>query len=60
MKAKSRTEDQLLPYETIEAATNGDITAINSVLANFEVYIATLATRSATSTAVRASASTRN
>ena len=45
MKAKSRTEDQLLPYETIEAATNGDITAINSVLAHFEGYIATLATR---------------
>ena len=39
MKAKSRTEDQLLPYETIEAATNGDITAINSVLAHFEGYI---------------------
>ena len=45
MKAKSRTEDQLLPYETIEAATNGDITAINSVLAHFEGYIAALATR---------------
>lgn len=45
MKATSRTENQLLPYETIEAATNGDITAINSVLAHFEGYIATLATR---------------
>ncbi len=45
MKAKSRSEDQLLPYETIEAATRGDITAINSVLAHFEGYIATLATR---------------
>lgn len=45
MKAKSRTEDQLLPYETIEAATNGDIAAIDSVLAHFEGYIATLATR---------------
>lgn len=45
MKVRSRSEDQLLPYETIEAATRGDITAINSVLAHFEGYIATLATR---------------
>lgn len=45
MKTMPRSEDQLLPYETIEAATRGDITAINSVLAHFEGYIATLATR---------------
>lgn len=45
MKQKPRGEDQLLPFETIEAATRGDITAINSVLAHFEGYIATLATR---------------
>lgn len=45
MKVTSRNENQLLPYETIEAATRGDITAINSVLAHFEGYIATLATR---------------
>ena len=45
MNAKSRSEDHLLPFETIEAATNGDITAINSVLAHFEGYIVTLATR---------------
>lgn len=45
MSAKPRSEDQLLPYETIEAATHGDIAAINSVLAHFEGYIATLATR---------------
>lgn len=45
MKAKFRSEDQLLPFETIEAAANGDIAAINSVLAHFEGYIATLATR---------------
>lgn len=45
MKATSRNENQLLPYETIEAATRGDITAINSVLAHFDGYIATLATR---------------
>lgn len=44
MKATSRNENQLLPYETIEAATRGDITAINSVLAHFDGYIATLAT----------------
>ena len=45
MRPKPRGEDQLLPFETIEAATRGDITAINSVLADFEGYIATLATR---------------
>ena len=45
MKDKPRTEDQLLPYNIIEAATRGDITAINSVLAHFEGYIAALATR---------------
>ena len=45
MTQKPRGEDQLLPFETIEAATRGDITAINSVLAHFEGYIATLATR---------------
>ena len=45
MKATSRNENQLLPYETIEAATRGDITAINSVLAHFDGDIATLATR---------------
>ena len=45
MKDKPRTEDQLLPYDIIEAATRGDITAINSVLAHFEGYIAALATR---------------
>lgn len=45
MKPRSRSEDQLLPYETIEAATHWDIAAINSVLAHFEGYIATLATR---------------
>lgn len=45
MKARFRSEDQLLPFETIEAAANEDIAAINSVLAHFEGYIATLATR---------------
>nr|WP_325246608.1 helix-turn-helix domain-containing protein [uncultured Oscillibacter sp.] len=45
MRPKPRGEDQLLPFETIEAATRGDITAINSVLAHFEGYIAKLATR---------------
>ena len=45
MKARFRSENQLLPFETIEAAANGDIAAINSVLAHFEGYIATLATR---------------
>lgn len=45
MKPTPRREDQLLPFETIEAATRGDITAINAVLAHFEGYIAKLATR---------------
>ena len=45
MKDKPRTEDQLLPYDIIEAATNGDIAAIDSVLAHFEGYIAALDTR---------------
>ena len=45
MKAKPRPETQLLPFEIIEAATNGDVSAINSVLAHFEGYITALATR---------------
>ena len=45
MKSTNRSEDQLLPFETIEAAAAGDITALSSVLAHFEGYIAALATR---------------
>ena len=45
MKLKRRSEDQLLPFETIEAATQGDAIALTSVLEHFEGYIATLATR---------------
>ena len=45
MKKICRSEDQLLPFETIEAAVSGDIIAINSVLTHFEGYITTLATR---------------
>lgn len=45
MGQKRRGENQLLPFETIEAAIQGDITAINSVLAHFEGYITKLSTR---------------
>lgn len=45
MKGKTRPEDRLLPYKTIETAIHGDVAAINSVLAHFEGYIAALATR---------------
>ena len=36
---------RLLPYPLIEAAANGDITAINKVLKHYEGYIIALSTR---------------
>lgn len=61
MKARFRSENQLLPFETVEAAANGDIAAINSVLAHFEGYIQRWPrARSMMSMAARASTSTRN
>lgn len=45
MKPKTRSEENLLPFHIIEAATQGDVTALNSVLEHFEGYIAALATR---------------
>ena len=45
MKPKTRSEDQLLPFHMIEAATRGDVTALNAVLEHFGGYIAALATR---------------
>lgn len=43
-KAKNR-EYPLLPFPVIEAATSGDIDAINVVLKHYEPYIAALSTR---------------
>ncbi len=36
---------RLLPYDTIVAATKGDVDAINTVLKHFESYIIVLSTR---------------
>ena len=36
---------RLLPFSIIEAASKGDIEAINAVLFHYDGYIATLATR---------------
>ena len=38
-------KSRLLPFEVIEAATNGDIEALNKVRKHFEGYIRALATR---------------
>jgi hypothetical protein len=39
------TEGRLLPFRTIEAATKGDVSAINKVLKHFEGYITALSLR---------------
>lgn len=36
---------RLLPYPIIEAATQGNVSAINAVLKHYDSYIATLSTR---------------
>ncbi len=41
----TKSASSLLPYITIEAATSGDVDAINAVLKHYERYIAALATR---------------
>ena len=41
----NRLESSLLPYSTIEAASSGNVDAINAVLRHYERYIAALATR---------------
>jgi hypothetical protein len=38
-------KNKLLPFALIEAATTGNVTAINAVLKHFEQYINALATR---------------
>ncbi len=41
----TKSASSLLPYMIIEAATSGDVDAINAVLKHYERYIAALATR---------------
>jgi hypothetical protein len=41
----TKSASSLLPYTTIEAATAGDVDAINAVLKHYERYIAALSTR---------------
>ena len=41
----NKAASSLLPYSTIEAATCGNVDAINAVLRHYERYIAVLATR---------------
>ena len=43
--AKTSKCSKLLPYHIIEAATSGDVEAINEVLKHYEGYIADLSTR---------------
>lgn len=46
MSKKSRKPNhRLLPYATIQAATNGDAEAIGAVLQHYEGYIAKLSLR---------------
>lgn len=45
MKPKTRSENQLVSFSTIEAATQGDVNALASVLDHFQGYIGALATR---------------
>ena len=41
----NKAASALLPYSTIEAATYGNVDAINAVLRHYERYITALATR---------------
>lgn len=46
MKQKNeRTEENLLPFHIIKAASEGDVEAIHVVLKHYEGYIAKLSTR---------------
>ena len=42
---QNNEKDKLLPFQVIEAASNGDADAINQVLQHYESYIITLSTR---------------
>jgi len=44
MRKKCKKEN-LLPYHTIKAASNGNVEAINEVLRHYEGYIVSLSTR---------------
>lgn len=41
----NKPESSLLPYSTIEAASSGNVDAINAVLRHYERYIAAMSTR---------------
>lgn len=45
MRYSSQPEESLVPFETIQAATQGDPEALASVLKHFEGYIAQMSTR---------------
>lgn len=45
MRCSNRPEESLLPFEVIQAATQGDPEALANVLKHFEGYIAKMATR---------------
>lgn len=45
MKRNCKRENDLLPFHTIKAATEGDVEAINEVLRHYEGYIASLSIR---------------
>lgn len=42
---KKCKKENLLPFDTIKAASNGDVGAINDVLKHYEGYIVRLSTR---------------
>ena len=44
-RQKTRKRGALLPFQVIEAASGGDVDAINRVLKHYESYIIVLATR---------------
>jgi len=45
MTTKTTNKHALLPFETIEAATTGDVCAINTILQHYNGYILTLSSR---------------
>ena len=44
-KSKSLNSDKLLPFSIIQAASSGDVEAINVALKHYEGYIISLSTR---------------
>ena len=43
--SKTRNKENLLPFHIIKAASEGDVSAINTVLKHYEGYIIKLSTR---------------